>query len=232
MIMRYILSYGLIFALASVTRAQTPDQYDYYCIFTNQAAAQADSVVGAYWNATASAWNTSVTFPNHKVTTAAALIIGISPITGFQIVISTVGPNASLAANSACFMALNRDAACRSQAFVVAAANFTGTNRTNATLSPVPMGSCYPRPLGQFNDASPPSRYDHDFPGKLIVRHASAFDTESLCHGAPACSYGWGDACLVYLPWEGIGGVGPRTYTMLRRHEVAHCNGWAAGHPE
>jgi hypothetical protein len=149
MIARCIIWFALIFALVPPVSAQVPDQYDYYCIFTNQAAAEADSVVGTYWNATASAWNTSVTFPNHKVTTAAALILGISPITGFFIIVSSAGPNTALANDSACFMALNRSAACRSASFVVAAPNFSGTSRTNATLSPVPMGSCYPRPLGQ-----------------------------------------------------------------------------------
>jgi hypothetical protein len=139
----------LIALLLMVAQAHAADEIDYYCIFTNAAAAQADTAVGSRWNATAGAWDTSVTFPNHKVVTAAALINGISPITGFQIIVSTVGGDAALDADAACFMKLNRDAACRSQGFVMAAPSFTGANRTNATISPTPMGSCYPRPLGQ-----------------------------------------------------------------------------------
>lgn len=124
------------------------NEIDYFCIFTSQAAAQVDANVGAFWNAVNTAWDQSVTFPGVKIVTPAALINGISPITGFWIMVSTVGGNSGLDGDAACVMKLDRDLAAINGSFVLAA-SISGTNRTNLTFSPVPHGSRYPSPLGK-----------------------------------------------------------------------------------
>jgi hypothetical protein len=121
--------------------------FDYFCIFTNQAAAEADATVGPYWNGTT--WDLSQTFPGVTVSTPSALVDGISAVTGFWIVVSSPVDNAALDAKANCVMKLDRQAAILGNAFVVAATGLTGTGRTSFTFQPVPHGSRYPRPLGQ-----------------------------------------------------------------------------------
>lgn len=128
--------------------AASANEIDYFCIFANQAAAQADANVGTFWDAASSSWNQSTTFPGTKIATPAALINGVSSITGFWIVVSTVGSNAGLDSNAACVMKLDRDLAAVNGAFVLSA-SVSGTNRTSLTFSPVPHGSKYPSPLGK-----------------------------------------------------------------------------------
>jgi hypothetical protein len=123
-------------------------EIDYFCLFANAAAAQADANVGPFWNAAASSWDTSTVFPGISVVTPAALVNGISPITGFWIMVSRPAANAGLDASAACVMKLDRDLAAVNGAFVLTA-TLTGTNRTNATFQPVPHGSAYPRPIGK-----------------------------------------------------------------------------------
>lgn len=121
-------------------------EIDYFCIFANAAAAQADANVGAFWNGTA--WDQSTVFPGISVVTPAALVNGISPITGFWIMVSRPSSNAGLDADTSCVMKLDRDLAAVNGSFVISA-SLTGTNRTNATFHPVPHGSSYPQPLGK-----------------------------------------------------------------------------------
>lgn len=143
--MRILLVLALLFAAAVPVRA---NQVDYFCIFSNAAAAEADGPVGAYWNATDGVWDTSRTFPGIKVVTAAALVNGINPNTAFWIIVSNAGQKAALDADTNCVMTLDRDIAIHGGSFVLAA-TLTGTNRSNASFSPVPHGSRYPIPLGQ-----------------------------------------------------------------------------------
>jgi hypothetical protein len=140
--MMKILFIGLLL-LATPARA---DQIDYFCIFANAAAAEADANVGPFWNGTA--WDQSTTFPGITVVTPAALVNGISPISGFWILVSRPADNPGLDADPACVMKLDRDLAAANGAFVLAA-TLTGTNRTSATFQPVPHGSRYPRPFGK-----------------------------------------------------------------------------------
>lgn len=137
---------GLVMLL--LARSANAQPFDYFCIFTNQTAAEADAVVGAYWDSADSVWNTSVVFPGVTVSTPSALVDGISAATGFWIVVSSPTDNAALDAKANCVMKLDRQAAVLNQPFVVAA-TLTGTGRTSFTFSPVPHGSRYPRPLGQ-----------------------------------------------------------------------------------
>lgn len=121
-------------------------EIDYFCLFSNAAAAQADVNVGAFWNGLV--WDQSTVFPGVSVATPAALVNGISPITGFWIMVSRPIANAGLDADTSCVMKLDRDLASVNGSFVLAA-TLTGTNRTTATFQPVPNGSKYPRPLGK-----------------------------------------------------------------------------------
>jgi hypothetical protein len=135
-----------LFTLLLMCSPVCAGELDYFCIFSNAASAQADTNVGAFWNGTA--WDQSTVFPGVSVVTPAALVNGISPITGFWIVVSRPVDNPGLDADTACVMKLDRDLAAANGAFVLAA-TLTGTNRTSATFQPVPNGSGYPRPLGK-----------------------------------------------------------------------------------
>ena len=91
-------------------------------------------------------------------------------------------------------------------------------------------------PLAVYSDVRlPPKQYDdHAFAG-TIQRHqfsASQVDAECRKYGltgpaVQACAVRLGDdSCIVIMPWQGIGGVGARTWALLDRHERGHCNGW------
>jgi microcompartment protein CcmK/EutM len=121
---------------------------DYFCIFANAAAAQADPTVGAFWNATSSIWDTSQVFPGISVITSAPTINGINSSTGFWIIISRLNRDAGLDATAV--MALDREIGRGDGNFVLfAAGSLNGTARTNLNFGPVPHGSGYPRPLGK-----------------------------------------------------------------------------------
>jgi hypothetical protein len=136
----------LAIILALLTTPAGAGEIDYFCIFSSAATAQADGPVGAFWNGTV--WDTSTTFPGVSVVTPAALVNGISPITGFWIIVSRPADSPALDADTACVMTLDRDLGKINGNFVLAG-SLTGTNRTSATFSPVPHGSAYPRPLGK-----------------------------------------------------------------------------------
>lgn len=77
----------------------------------------------------------------------------------------------------------------------------------------------------------PPAIFDHPCDCAVIEQIASAQDVEQRCGknmlacaiAAPNFSI---DKCFIVLPWVGRGGVAKRTQDLLRRHEIAHCNGW------
>jgi hypothetical protein len=141
-----MMKIALAIIITLLTGSAEAGQIDYFCIFSNFAAAQADVNVGAFWNGTS--WDQSTTFPGISVATPAALVNGISSITGFWILVSRPVPDAGLDANTACVMKLDRDVGKVNGNFVVAG-SLTGSNRTNLTFQPAPFGSGYPRPLGK-----------------------------------------------------------------------------------
>jgi hypothetical protein len=75
-----------------------------------------------------------------------------------------------------------------------------------------------------FDIPLPPIQYDHAYSGKLtvIISHAQK---DRYCGRFPvlACAYPNGRQCTVILP--------PAYSQRLWRHEIGHCNGWAADHP-
>lgn len=117
---------------------------DYFMLFSSQTVAESDPTVGLYWDG--SSWDLSQTFPGISVATAQAIINGVSALTGFWIIISTVAPVPALDTHSRLVMKLNRDLS--SGSFVMSSV-ITGTNRTNLIFHPLPQGSNYPQPLGQ-----------------------------------------------------------------------------------
>lgn len=124
------------------------NEIDYFCIFANATAAQADANVGTFWNGTT--WDTSTTFPGVSVTTPQALVNGISSITGFWIIVSRPIVDGGLDANIACVMKLDRDLGKINGSFILNSA-IVGGNRTALTFKPQPManGQAYPSPLGK-----------------------------------------------------------------------------------
>ena len=144
--MKRILFLLLMFFACTPAKA---GQIDYFCLFSNAAAAQADVNVGAFWNAPAASWDTSTVFPGVSVSTPAALINGISTLSGFWIVVSRpTASNPGLDGDTACqIMKLDRDLA-PSGNFVISA-SISGSNRTSLSFQPIPHGAGYPKPLAQ-----------------------------------------------------------------------------------
>ena len=79
----------------------------------------------------------------------------------------------------------------------------------------------------------PPTRYDHPYNGRVVERVVPKAEVPSLCMPmgadllAAACSLEGNGTCSIVLPSDGRAPV-----ATFRRHEIAHCNGWPANHPQ
>jgi hypothetical protein len=83
---------------------------------------------------------------------------------------------------------------------------------------------------------TPPPEYDRPYKGELIEIRADRERMDALCPKGPlgwstnGCALGDRTRCVIViatddlLPWW-------RPYREVRRHEIAHCNGWPANHP-
>ena len=68
-----------------------------------------------------------------------------------------------------------------------------------------------------------PKQYLHRPLVPVIEKVLTADEILSLCPGAYACTFRLPNGgCLVYLP--------KANQAVLRRHELAHCNGWGFNH--
>jgi hypothetical protein len=94
---------------------------------------------------------------------------------------------------------------------------------------------------------NPPARYDHAFQGELKVIRVPVQDVSKTCqamwhffgskkmlampnHGcAKRQDDSKGPYCVVVIP---RGPVQLATPAAVLRHEVGHCNGWSASHPQ
>jgi hypothetical protein len=85
----------------------------------------------------------------------------------------------------------------------------------------------------------PPAMYDHAYPGKLTVRQGTMAQVEYYCHTMQGivsehrelgCSIPAGRSCFIVIPRIGEQ-VTASIQAQIRRHEIAHCNGWPANHP-
>ena len=83
----------------------------------------------------------------------------------------------------------------------------------------------------------PPAVYDHAYNGKLNVRQGTMAQVEYYCHTkqgivsqyeALGCSLPNGRSCFIMIPRIG-GRVTASFQAQIRRHEIAHCNGWRHG---
>jgi hypothetical protein len=75
----------------------------------------------------------------------------------------------------------------------------------------------------------PPAQYDHPYPGQVVEQRLSRLQIIVTCHG-PAESCSWLDrgVCHIVLPQEE---KDTRLIAYIREHEMGHCNGWPAHHP-
>jgi hypothetical protein len=88
-------------------------------------------------------------------------------------------------------------------------------------------------------DVAPPAIYDHGYHGRLEVRRGTLAEVEHYCHTqhgivsayrALGCAKVFHNHCFVMIPVVG-GKVTAQLQADIRRHEIAHCNGWGGDHP-
>jgi hypothetical protein len=79
----------------------------------------------------------------------------------------------------------------------------------------------------------PPARYNHSYDGPVVEYLMPLAEVRELCMSRGASARGvacaWVDdgTCYLAIPSDGHAPV-----SVYRRHETAHCNGWAANHPQ
>ena len=92
--------------------------------------------------------------------------------------------------------------------------------------------------LSPINDARimPPTEFDHEYLGVMIVTRVDEEGIRVECHGltptgcaqkrmecwATKCD----QACLVWIVYDDILNYQRYSYDVVYRHERAHCNGW------
>ena len=87
---------------------------------------------------------------------------------------------------------------------------------------------------------SPGSEYDKPYTGTLIEIRVGVDLMGRLCpkfHGYPVtfgCSHQSivDDQCLILIVEDKILNAAGWTYELIRQHEISHCNGWPADHPD
>lgn len=76
----------------------------------------------------------------------------------------------------------------------------------------------------------PPQEFNHIYAGQIIEQRLSWNELEAYCgKGNLACmknTFLKQNICIITLPKIGIGGVSEKTFNLLKRHEIGHCNGW------
>ncbi len=81
----------------------------------------------------------------------------------------------------------------------------------------------------------PPPRYEHAYKGRLNVVMAPRGTVRQMCYklagqimpdNTNACALVGSGHCTIVLPE----GSDPALLAVLRRHEMAHCNGWSSNH--
>ena len=78
----------------------------------------------------------------------------------------------------------------------------------------------------------PPPRYVHPYHGPVIERVLPLAAARHACARmgtiADACSWVLRGKCYIVIPRNGP----VRYLKAYHRHELAHCNGWPADHPD
>jgi predicted DNA-binding helix-hairpin-helix protein len=87
--------------------------------------------------------------------------------------------------------------------------------------------------------APPPPAYDRPYQGRLELRVGTIAQVQYVCHTmegivssyrALGCAKKFSGYCFVMIP-KVSGKITAHMQTQIRRHEIAHCNGWGASHP-
>jgi hypothetical protein len=83
---------------------------------------------------------------------------------------------------------------------------------------------------------NPPVRFDHPFTGKLTLYRLPQKEVVRICQNMPGaslqqhgCSQLVGNRCTVVIINKTFMGAAPAS---VLRHEIGHCNGWPANHPD
>jgi hypothetical protein len=78
----------------------------------------------------------------------------------------------------------------------------------------------------------PPPQYNYPYKGPVIEYVLPRAEARAMCRKrnawADACSWTKDGKCYIVLP---VGGP-VKQLAPYRRHEIAHCNGWPASHPQ
>jgi hypothetical protein len=75
----------------------------------------------------------------------------------------------------------------------------------------------------------PPPQYDHPYRGPVVEQRLSVLQIIQLCRGlGEGCAFVDKGVCHIALPSDE---KDTRLMALMRRHEVAHCNGWPSHHP-
>lgn len=86
----------------------------------------------------------------------------------------------------------------------------------------------------------PPARYDVPYTGPLIEHVLTLEQIDKICSGMGVrksqgqvifgCARGTETPCVIYIP-KIAGYITAEDQAKVRRHELAHCNGWPGDHP-
>ena len=85
----------------------------------------------------------------------------------------------------------------------------------------------------------PPPAYIHPYRGPLTEYRMTLTQIEYFCHTVPGisspynalgCARIFGKRCVIMIPKIG-GMITAQLQRDIRRHELAHCNGWGEDHP-
>ena len=97
-------------------------------------------------------------------------------------------------------------------------------------LVPLLLTSCVNRVANYVANLEPPARYNHPYDGPVFERVMPLAEVREICSDSSspgvACAWVKDGTCYRILPSDG-----PVALAVYRRHETAHCNGWAANHP-
>lgn len=82
----------------------------------------------------------------------------------------------------------------------------------------------------------PPAEYDHPYAGELTIHKIDRANVWAECSqngaqpmrkDAAGCAFVGDGECTIYLAMR----TQRAPVKAILRHEIAHCNGWAADHP-
>ena len=88
-----------------------------------------------------------------------------------------------------------------------------------------------------INDARimPPSEFDHDYTGRMVVQRVDEAGIRDACKGMTqtGCTYhtAGSESCFVWIVYDDILNYQQYSYDVVYRHERAHCNGWHHDRP-